>query len=756
MPPALAALPLACIAAVAPAAAPPKVLENPGFTEGTPGQAPMGWLNPKASREAGYTAELAEDSGLPGKRCAVLRNGKSSPGTFGNLMQTLDAAPYRGKRIRLRSQLRLDAGGTGAQGMLWFRVDRPDKRMGFFDNMSERPVTAAAWTPAEIVGDVAPDAERLALGALLEHGGGPLRIAPFTLEVLGDTPVVPVEGPRPLTEAGCRNLEAFARSFSYVRFFHPSVEAARADWDRLARAGVRAVEGAATAGDLARRLQQFFAPYAPTARFLPADRKPAPLAPPPGATQIVRWNHLGFGQQDAASIYQSHRDLLPLGGGRAAGWMDPARPSALPVGGGITLLLPTVCYADDQGATLPRAERQPAPGGLPEPTRGGGSGDDRATRLGDVVLAWGVFQHFFPYFDVTRTDWKAELPRALRSAATDRDGEAFRHTLLRMTASLKDGHVWVTDAGTWDGSRVPDLDLLMVDGNPVVRVSKGSAAFVPAGSRILTVDGEPASVRLARLRAETSAATEGWMAHRLCGALLAGGAPTVKVTYRTFQGALGEAVLPRDAHAWDLGTAGRPRELAELRPGLWYVDLDRVTEEAFAKALPDLAAAKGVVFDLRGYPKMGPGFLQHLTDGPLESAFWNLPRITRPDRKDIAWEASGRWNLEPQAPRIRGRVAFLAGGGAISYAESCLGIVEAYKLAEIVGEPTAGTNGNVNPFTLPGGYSISWTGMKVLKHDGTRHHGVGIHPTVPVLPTAEGLAAGRDEVLEKALDVISR
>jgi C-terminal processing protease CtpA/Prc len=94
-------------------------------------------------------------------------------------------------------------------------------------------------------------------------------------------------------------------------------------------------------------------------------------------------------------------------------------------------------------------------------------------------------------------------------------------------------------------------------------------------------------------------------------------------------------------------------------------------------------------------------------------------------------------------------------GRAISYAETYLGIIEHYKLAEIVGGPTAGTNGNVNPFSLPGGYQVTWTGMKVLKHDGSRHHGVGIQPTVPASRTIRGITAGRDEVLERAVAVVS-
>jgi C-terminal processing protease CtpA/Prc len=60
----------------------------------------------------------------------------------------------------------------------------------------------------------------------------------------------------------------------------------------------------------------------------------------------------------------------------------------------------------------------------------------------------------------------------------------------------------------------------------------------------------------------------------------------------------------------------------------------------------------------------------------------------------------------------------------------------------------------VNPFTLPGGYTLVWTGMKVLKHDGSRHHGVGILPTIPVTPTRAGIAAGRDEILERGIAAV--
>jgi C-terminal processing protease CtpA/Prc len=71
-----------------------------------------------------------------------------------------------------------------------------------------------------------------------------------------------------------------------------------------------------------------------------------------------------------------------------------------------------------------------------------------------------------------------------------------------------------------------------------------------------------------------------------------------------------------------------------------------------------------------------------------------------------------------------------------------------------VGQPTAGTNGNINPFVLPGDFRITWTGMKVLKHDGSQHHLIGIQPTVPAKRTIQGIIEGRDELFEKALKII--
>ena len=72
----------------------------------------------------------------------------------------------------------------------------------------------------------------------------------------------------------------------------------------------------------------------------------------------------------------------------------------------------------------------------------------------------------------------------------------------------------------------------------------------------------------------------------------------------------------------------------------------------------------------------------------------------------------------------------------------------------MVGDTTAGTNGNVNFIPLMGGYSIMWTGMKVLKQDGSQHHLIGYRPDYPVKRTIKAIKENRDEYLEKALEIL--
>ena len=131
-----------------------------------------------------------------------------------------------------------------------------------------------------------------------------------------------------------------------------------------------------------------------------------------------------------------------------------------------------------------------------------------------------------------------------------------------------------------------------------------------------------------------------------------------------------------------------------------------------------------------------------------------MPQKIYPDRKDVDYNKTG-WNLKPNEVQFKQPVVFLTNTMAISGAESIMLWVKHYGLGTIIGQPTAGTNGNINMIGLPVG-KVIFTGLKVKFPDGTQHYARGVLPDIEVEQTLEAFREGRDLQLEKAVEVLSK
>ncbi|VEP11396.1 hypothetical protein H1P_1020019 [Hyella patelloides LEGE 07179] len=672
-----------------------------------------------------------------------------------------------------------------------------------------------------------------------------------------------------LSRQGVDNLLVFARLLGYIRYFHPSDRAAEANWEQLAITGIRSVETAKEPVILIQKLKAIFTPIAPTVRIFATKesstvsqtlQQPANKA----SLQLVAWEHYGVkgdGEEDY-SIYHSKRVYW---NGEQNQITDEVISSYQPfkadLGSGVSCLIPLALFAKN-GKTLPHIPKTKAANSIDY------SINERATRLAAVILAWNVWQHFYPYFDVVAVDWLEELQTALKYAATDKDTAAFNKTLQRLVAKLEDGHgnVYLLNQNTSDRFTLPFTWDWVEDSLVITYVLPDSEMDLHPGDVVLKIDGVPAAEVISDREQLISSATPQWKRDRALGRMLEGGeATSVELEVRSIGGGIKTVVarrhilyapesgfslplfwqwrdeqliitsviteaagtikpdeivlsidgqlgqkaiaqqieslsqqfpdwfpsqpkqdrirdalkelnngtkgstvlfqvrspygesrtveLSRTLRVWDRKEP-RPPKIQQLRSGIIYINFERINDLDFQQALPLLESATGIIIDLRGYPKVSTNPIGHLIDEPVTSARWHIPQVKYPDRQKLDFDFSN-WSIEPKKPKLKAKVVFLTNGSAISYAETYLGIIEHYQLAEIIGQPTAGTNGNVNELILPGGYLIWWTGMKVLKHDGSRHHGVGILPTVPVERTVKGIADKRDEFLQRAIEIVS-
>jgi C-terminal processing protease CtpA/Prc len=104
----------------------------------------------------------------------------------------------------------------------------------------------------------------------------------------------------------------------------------------------------------------------------------------------------------------------------------------------------------------------------------------------------------------------------------------------------------------------------------------------------------------------------------------------------------------------------------------------------------------------------------------------------------------------------KGRVVVLVNEQTQSQAEYTTMAFQAAPDCIVVGSQTAGADGNVVLLPLPHGVKTYFSGLGVYYPDGTNTQRAGVKIDYVVEPTIEGVKAGRDEVLEKALELIPR
>jgi hypothetical protein len=158
---------------------------------------PPGWF------KAGHHSEEFEvglDASVrhQGEASAYIRSEKTGVQGFGTLVQTVDATPYRGKRLRFSAWVKSE--NVAKWAGLWLRVDgRPQgdryPKALAFDNMHDRPIQGTTgWARYEIVVDVKRDAHAVSYAVQLS-GAGRIWIDDVNVEVVA--PAAAAGGARP-------------------------------------------------------------------------------------------------------------------------------------------------------------------------------------------------------------------------------------------------------------------------------------------------------------------------------------------------------------------------------------------------------------------------------------------------------------------------------------------------------------------------------------------------------------------------------
>jgi C-terminal processing protease CtpA/Prc len=381
---------------------------------------------------------------------------------------------------------------------------------------------------------------------------------------------------------------------------------------------------------------------------------------------------------------------------------------------------------------------------------------DENVRLADVIISWNVIQHFFPYFEYLSVDWDKSHTTALQTAYFDSEPKDFIKVLERMLEHLQDGHLAVTCRDYPQDASLPFI-AEWTEGKAVITNAIDSINF-KIGDIITEIQNKPIDEYLIEHQNYIVGSNQcKLIKYFRWGNLvrgMIGDSIQVSVIRSEKKRTMNVNLIPKSELYWM--KYYDKESIYSLDTNIYYINIGNVTMEDFEKKLNEFKKAKGIIVDLRFYPTTDNfPILSYFSEKTLNSPNWNIPKIIYPDRDNIKFDISN-WQIDSDKTYLNCKKIFIIDGATMSAGETMASIIQINHLGQTIGQPTAGANGNVNTFDIPGNINIIFTGMKVLNEDNSRHFIKGIVPDIIVNKTIKAVKEGRDEYIEKAIELLKQ
>lgn len=385
--------------------------------------------------------------------------------------------------------------------------------------------------------------------------------------------------------------------------------------------------------------------------------------------------------------------------------------------------------------------------------------DDPGFRLLGLFRLWNAMEYCFPYLDLLDEDWNECLEAYIPQMLDGTDQASYERTLASIAYQLHDPHVSV---GTFDlermsmgrlsyvgyGSYKVPVPLMEAEGQLVVF---GTADGCPLerGDVLLAVNGTSIEQLKEERKQYASYPREDAVLNRMRYIITASAEEVNQLTVLRDGQELEFSVRYGEytPQMWDTETFYQVVEgnIALISPG------SPDTPEESLELANTLSRTDGLIIDLRQYPA---GSAIYVLEGYLlemgsASLLFTMPSEAVPGAymKVTDVHGSSRRYEKPV-------VILMCNDSSQSAAETAITIFQQAEGAITMGDNSAGGNGTIALLPLPGGLNMTFSSQGVYTPEGERTQRTGIAPDIRVEPTIQGIAEGRDEVLEAAVEYI--
>ena len=422
---------------------------------------------------------------------------------------------------------------------------------------------------------------------------------------------------------------------------------------------------------------------------------------------------------------------------------------------------------------------------------------DKNLRLLALYRYWNIIQYFFPYKYLTEKNWDEVLREYIPKFINAKTALEYQLTVLQLAGETNDTHarhfLGANEIDLLRGTRYAPFRTNEIDSLRGTRYAPFRVRFIEnklavtdyfkpelketagleIGDFITHINGKEIEYIIDSIKSYYPASNEAARMYYIAPDLVRSNNHSIHIVYNS-SGTIKQKELTlyerSDLNMNEISNKLSYDSIMIDKDSMFigYITLETINETEISHIKKSFMNAKGIIIDIRNYPATFVPFSlgNYFTSKRKPFARFTTANLNNPGEfnfsRNVSFldnNAGNRYSSNIfETPRsekyFQGKLVVIVNEETISQAEYTAMAFRAGDNTVIIGSQTQGADGNVSFIPLPGGLKAGISGIGVYYPDGRGTQRIGIVPDIEVKPTIQGIREGRDELLEKAIEII--
>ncbi|WP_425392433.1 S41 family peptidase [Ekhidna sp.] len=378
-------------------------------------------------------------------------------------------------------------------------------------------------------------------------------------------------------------------------------------------------------------------------------------------------------------------------------------------------------------------------------------------RLLVLFRYWNYVEYFFPYKYLTDQPWDEVLKEMIPKFLSAQTEFSFHLAVLELIVKVDDSHAAFVTPILKEELKFKQLPVRLnwIEEHVVVTSTsdslKNNGIGLTAGDRIIAVNNKPTEDILNTYEKYLWGSNPYAKKRMIQYALFYEIEDSATITFKREDQVIKKNTKLYSYKELDFNIPER-KSWKILEDSIGYVNMGDLTVGDVDEMMEELMDKSAIIFDIRNYPRgTYRAIAKYLKKTDATFAIFTRPDYSYPGK--FIWSGASSCGEDNYIDYYKGKVILLVNENTQSHAEFTCMCLETAPNVVIIGSQTSGADGNTKSFNLFDNNFTTLTWIGVYYPDGRETQRIGIVPDIKIRPTIKGIKDGRDEVLEKAIEV---